>query len=196
MAQGNPCYRLPPPAFFSTKPSPCSTRRWATRCWAKDGGVCLRLRGSRPRTWTPWASAPTGGPAGGVGKPEESGGARGPRPAPGPRSGGQAAGTAVGDSSACGSRARLPAAGLPGVAGGAAAAAARVYEEKQRLGKPGAASWNLIYSPVMRLRPFRMAAEEGRAARAAFGLVQPQLRYRHVSLERSAREMGVALRLA
>ena len=73
---------------------------------------------------------------------------------------------------------------------GAAVAAARVYEEKQWLGKAGAAFWNLIYSLVMRPRPFWMVAEEARAARAAFGLVQPQLPCPHLSLERSAREMA------
>lgn len=41
------------------------------------------------------------------------------------------------------------------------------------------------YAPVA----LPMVAEEARAARAAFGLMQPQLRYPHLSLERSAREM-------
>lgn len=183
-----------------TKTSPCSMRRWVTRCRAKGGRVCLRLLGSRPKNMDSLGIRGAGrGHRGARGVRRCSGSAACPWAAL-QRTGcrdsgwGQLGLWLLGPAPAAGLRnirgprgVRAP---LAGVAGWCSSSRCRSLQGETVAGQGGAASWNLIYSPVMRPRPFRMVAEEARAAWAAFGLVQPQLPYPHLSLEQSAREMA------
>lgn len=145
-----------------------------------------------PRTWTLWMSLPTEGP-------EEAGGAWGPRPAPGLHSGGQAVGparpVALGPVSPCPGFLKRNLRGPLGVhapparvAGGCSSGRLHEFTRSSSWARRGppclqATSWSLTDSPITHPRPFRVAAEEARAAQAAFRPVPPQLRYPPVSLE-------------